>query len=71
MPRLALIVAAWATAWAIAALWAWQAKVGPIMVSLSDRHGIHLGDVVGLLVASAWAIVATLALAPDRSDRRR
>lgn len=36
----------------------WTA-VGPVVVTLSARNGIHLGDVGAALVASNWAALVT------------
>lgn len=66
-----LVLAMWVVATLGALAWAWQTKVGPVLVLVSTRHGVHLGDVVGFGIAYSWAAVGTLALTPERPGRRR
>jgi hypothetical protein len=56
------IAAVWALA-AAAALWiAAETAVGPVVfvVSRSEAHGVHLGDLAGVAVCAAWALHATV-----------
>ncbi len=57
----------------VAALYvAAQTKLGPVIVTLSDRHGMHLSDVLvvllGVAVASTFTLVAW-ATSPGRRHR--
>lgn len=61
MPDLAL----WALAGAAALLVAWRTKVGPVVLHLSARHGVHAGDV--LFVAAA--VVGCTAISAVRARR--
>ena len=51
--------------WAIATivgLWiAAETKVGPVLVKVTGKHGLHLGDLAGFLVCWQWAAVVTVA----------
>jgi hypothetical protein len=67
--RLLSAAAVWGTATALALWFAWQTKVGPVLVVVNSRHGIHLGDVLAFVVAYAWAGVATMALLLPPSRR--
>jgi hypothetical protein len=52
----------------VAALWvSAETKVGPTVVVLDQRHGVHLGDVAAFVVAYTWAgMVSLVMLLPDR-----
>lgn len=58
---------------AVVLAWAAQTKIGPILLSLSLHHGVHLGDVVALVVmysaaaALSWRIRQAV---PVRGRRR-
>ena len=69
--RAAVIAAVWAVATAAALVLAWQTRVGPVIYRLSERHGVHLGDVVGFAIAYAWAAVLTIAIASTPPSRRQ
>ena len=60
--RLLTAAVVWAAASAIALYFAWQTKVGPVLVVINSRHGIHLGDVLAFVVAYMWATVLSMAL---------
>ena len=48
-------VAAVATA-IVASLWvAWSVEIGPTVLTISDSHGIHLGDLAFAVLAAAIA----------------
>jgi hypothetical protein len=50
--RLVMVLVVWAFAGATVLLTAADTRVGPILLSLSKRHGVHLGDALVLLVAT-------------------
>ncbi|HWM57457.1 MAG TPA: hypothetical protein VNO83_06460 [Pseudonocardia sp.] len=50
--RLVMVLLVWALAGATVLLTAVDTRVGPILLSLSNRHGVHLGDALVLLVAT-------------------
>jgi hypothetical protein len=53
------ICAVWVVATAVVLLFAADTRVGPILLNLSERHGVHLGDVVALVAMySAAAAVS-------------
>lgn len=67
--RAAAIGLVWVVATALVLLWAADTKVGPILVRLSPHHGVHLGDVVALVVT--YAAAAALSWWIWRAGRRR
>jgi hypothetical protein len=67
--QLARIAAIWGAALAAALLIAWQTRVGPIVLRVTDRHGVHLGDVAAFEVCAMWALHGTIG--PFRARRRR
>jgi hypothetical protein len=69
--RAVLIAAIWVVATAGALVLAWQSRVGPVIYRLSERHGVHLGDVAGFVVAYAWAAVVTIAVVGTPPSRRQ
>jgi hypothetical protein len=67
------IGAVWVMATAVVLLFAADTRVGPILVNLSERHGVHVGDVVALLAMYSGAAVLTWRIrrgAPGRGRRR-
>lgn len=70
--RLLAIAAIWLVAAAASLLLAWQTAIGPVLwVLQGGRHGVHLGDLVGVVAAVALATLATLRLMQaDRAARR-
>jgi hypothetical protein len=67
--RWALCVAVWLIANVAALYVAAQTKWGPVVVFFSGRHGLHLGDVLAMVlgVAVAMSVTAVAYLtAPDR-----
>lgn len=68
--RLLTVAAIWALATAAALAVAWKAHVGVVMFTLSDRHGVHTGDLAAFAVAYAWATVLSLAVLSGRRPRR-
>ena len=34
----------------------WRTEVGPIVVSLSATHGVHVGDLAAFTVCGTWAL---------------
>lgn len=59
MRRLALLIVVWSTAVAVALLLSWQTKVGPTVLVVTERHGVHLGDVVAFVGTGACALLVT------------
>ena len=55
---LVLVLAAWAGAVVAVLGVAATTRIGPIVLDLSERHGVHLGDVVTALVCftAAWTV---------------
>lgn len=48
---------------ALVSLWiAGTTRIGPTVFELSERHGVHLGDLLGLATCMAWASDRTTAL---------
>jgi hypothetical protein len=60
------LTAVWALTVAIILLFAHVTAIGPILLTLSRTHGVHLGDVVFTLAAFAIAVMITLQLARER-----
>lgn len=60
MRRAGELWALWGTALAVALLIAWQTKAGPIVLRVTDRHGVHLGDIAALDVCAMWAVHGTI-----------
>ncbi len=56
------IVAVWGLTAAMVLLFAHVTAVGPILVDLTRTHGVHLGDVVFMLLAVAVAALITVRL---------
>jgi hypothetical protein len=58
--RPALLVAVlWAAATVFGLVFAATTTVGPVVLTLSPGHGVHVGDLVALLVACSAAAVQT------------
>lgn len=60
----------WVTATVIGLAVAAMTKVGPVVLVVRPRHGLHLGDLVGFAVLHSAALLITL-LIRSRSERRR
>ena len=54
-----MVLMVWAVAVAAVLLTAVDTRVGPVLFTISRRHGVHLGDVLVLLAAAAIAAVLT------------
>ena len=65
--RIALVGAVWTGATLFGLLVAWKTEIGPIVISLSYNHGIHLGD----LVAFAGAYVAAAMITAGALERHQ
>ncbi|WP_232664354.1 hypothetical protein [Pseudonocardia sp. TRM90224] len=63
---LVLIGLTWIVAAIFVVLVANGTSFGPVVLVLSWTHGLHLGDVIALFVASAAAFVVTAALVARR-----
>jgi hypothetical protein len=57
--RAALVTAIWGVATAFALAFAEFTRVGPVLVIFSRGHGMHVGDLVVLLLIYASAFVLT------------
>ena len=57
--RSALVAALWATATVFALAIAHWTAVGPVVLTLSRGHGVHVGDLVALAAAYAEAALLT------------
>lgn len=64
--RLALAAVAWVGATLFGLAVAATTTIGPIVVDLSQNHGVHLGDLVAFSGAYLVALVVTLAVLPAR-----
>ncbi len=60
--RLALVGIAWAAATLFGLAVAAVTSVGPVVASLSEKHGVHLGDLVAFGGAYLMALVVTVAV---------
>jgi type IV secretory pathway TrbD component len=69
-PRRAVtIVAIWAVATGIALVIARLTKVGPILLSVTTRHGVHAGDAAAFGVTLGVAALVTALLVRRRDGR--
>ena len=57
--RAVLIVLVWAAATAFGLAIARWTSVGPIVLSINRRHGVHVGDLVALMAAYTQAALLT------------
>jgi hypothetical protein len=57
--RLLAILAIWGAATAFGLAFAVGTAVGPVLLTLSRRHGVHVGDLVALVAAYTVAAVLT------------
>ena len=65
-----LAVATWIVAAVLTLLVAAETSVGPVVLELTRRHGVHSGDVAfGLAAAGVASIVTHLLLAPLQNRR--
>lgn len=60
MRQAVVLGAIWGGALLVALLVSWQTKAGPIVVSVTDRHGVHLGDIAAFDVSAMWAVHGTI-----------
>jgi len=64
--QVALVVSVWAAATAVALAIAAETRIGPVLISLSRRHGVHVGDIIGVLACYSAALLATRAIVRAR-----
>jgi hypothetical protein len=57
--QIGAVLAIWCAATAAALAVAAETKIGPIVLRISQRHGVHAGDLVAAAVASAASAVVT------------
>jgi hypothetical protein len=69
-PRRLLLTVAWVLATCAALLVAHDTKIGPVLLTISRGHGVHLGDVLSLLVCYGAVALLQASWPPHRSDRR-
>jgi hypothetical protein len=60
--RRAGVVVAWIAATLLGLAVAATTRMGPILVTITADHGVHLGDLLAFAVAYAAALVITLSL---------
>jgi hypothetical protein len=72
--RCAAVIAVWVTATLLGLAVAATTRIGPILLSVSSSHGVHLGDVLAFAAAYGAAILITRRLArtpvPSRTRRK-
>jgi hypothetical protein len=64
--RVLAIFVVWGAATAFAAAIAVETAVGPVVLTLTRRHGVHVGDLVALVAAYTVAAVLTRHLLQQR-----
>jgi hypothetical protein len=64
--RVLAILVVWGAATAFAAAFAVGTAVGPVLLTLTRRHGVHVGDMVALVAAYTVAAVLTRHLLQQR-----
>jgi hypothetical protein len=64
------LLAVWGIATVLGLGIAATAKIGPILLTVSARHGVHLGDLLAFGVFYAAALVITLWMLPARARAR-
>ena len=62
-----LIVAVWGAATAFGLAFAEFTKVGPVLLTLTRSHGVHVGDLMAMLASYTAAAVLTRRIVRDRS----
>jgi hypothetical protein len=59
--RRLVLTLAWALATLVGLLVAGETKIGPVLLTVSANHGIHLGDVLAFAGCYALVLLAQLA----------
>ena len=59
----------WAAATLLSLVVAGTTRIGPVLLTISGSHGVHLGDVIGFAVAYGAAVVSTLRVLACRRVR--
>ena len=57
--RVLSVVAIWSAATAFGLAFAVATKIGPVLWTLSRRHGVHVGDLLALLASYTVAALMT------------
>jgi hypothetical protein len=57
--RSAAVTLVWVAATLVGLVVAATTKIGPVLLTISARHGIHLGDLLAFAVSYATALVIT------------
>jgi hypothetical protein len=65
-PRAIVVVLVWAAATLLGVVVAMTTTIGPIVLSVSARHGVHLGDLVTFAAGYAAAALITLRILASR-----
>jgi hypothetical protein len=61
-----LIGITWIAATAICVVFSVATKMGPVVISVTRRHGIHLGDLIAFGLCYAVAIFVTYTIVRSR-----
>jgi hypothetical protein len=69
-PRRLLLAVAWVLATGAGLLVAHETKIGPVLLRITQGHGVHLGDVLGFLVCYGSVALLQASWRPRRSDHR-
>lgn len=64
--RLPLLLVVWGLATAIGLQVAATTRIGPVLVKLSYRHGVHLGDLLAFAACYGVALLITVWIAHSR-----
>jgi hypothetical protein len=64
--RAVVVVLAWAAATLLGLVVAVTTRIGPVVLTVSARHGVHLGDLLAFAAAYAAAVVITLRMLASR-----
>ncbi|WP_214371330.1 hypothetical protein [Pseudonocardia sp. H11422] len=68
--QLVLIATTWVGATGVALLVAAETKLGPIVLDLTKRHGVHLGDLVAVAVCFITALLITSRIVHPTPERQ-
>ncbi|WP_214402314.1 hypothetical protein [Pseudonocardia lacus] len=68
--RRAALLVVWVLATMGGLLVASTTKIGPVVLALTARHGVHEGDLVGFGIFYGIALLATLVFRPRRAPAR-
>lgn len=69
VPRRLVLILAWTLATVVGVLVAGETKIGPVLLTLSRNHGVHLGDVLAFAGCYGLVLLGQLAWPPRHVDR--